>query len=190
MRLKAGAGALAALAVVAVCWTSVSPAAEGAGNAYGDGEAPLTAEEILANPLQDSDYARTTRCLSTVRYRRVEIINSHALAFHGRGDDVWLNVLHQRCIGLRKDMILSIEQTSLRVCARDRVKGMSRSSFEAVGAACLLGRFQYVPRPQFDAMRDALLAGARNLTVGRTLRSAERTAGTGAKSENGTPRNE
>lgn len=182
MRERAG---LAALAVVAASWL-----AQGQENAAVDGEAPLSAEEILANPLQDSDYAKTTRCLSTARYRRVEIVNSQALAFHGRGDDVWLNMLHRRCIGLRKDMILSIEQTSLRVCARDRVKGMSRNSFEAAGAVCSLGRFQRVSKPAFDAMRAALLAGESNLTVARTLRSAGRTGGTAAKPDASKPGDE
>lgn len=182
-----GGALLAALAVLAVSWAAAPLAAQSEKNTSDDGEAPLTAEEILANPLQDSDYAQTTRCLSTARYRRVEIVNSQALAFHGRGDDVWLNMLHRRCIGLRKDMILSIEQTSLRVCARDRVKGMSRNSYEAA-AVCSLGRFQRLSKPGFDAMRDALLAGERNLTVARTLRSAGQAAGAEAKQDDGKPR--
>ena len=171
----------AALAISAAAFAAAAQSTEE--NAAAETEATLTAEEVLANPLDDSDYEQTTRCLSTVRYRRVEIVNGQALAFHGRGDDVWLNLLHRRCPGLRKGMMLSIEQTSFRVCAGDRITGASRHAIESVGAVCTLGRFLHVSKQQFEAMRDALLAGERNLTVDRTLRS------TGPTTEAGTPPN-
>lgn len=132
----------------------------------------LTAEEVLANPLEDDAYADAVRCLSSMRYRRVEIVGNVALAFHGRGDEAWLNILPRRCPGLREGMILSIEQRSLRVCARDRFKGLPRTAIELSTPFCTLGQFQRVTPERLDAMRDALAARGRNRAVARTIRSA------------------
>lgn len=132
----------------------------------------LSVEEVLANPLGDGDYAESRRCLSTSRYRRIEIVTDQALAFVGRGDTVWLNQLPHRCHGLRRDMVLVVEQSSMRVCARDRVRGLARASTAVGTATCPLGAFRPLPRENFDAMRDALVAAHRNRTVARTKRSA------------------
>ena len=132
----------------------------------------LSVEEVLANPLGDGDYAESRRCLATSRYRRIEIVTDQALAFVGRGDTVWLNLLPHRCHGLRRDMVLVVEQSSLRVCARDRVRGLARASTAVGTATCPLGAFRPLPRENFDAMRDALVAAHRNRTVARTKRSA------------------
>ena len=141
-------------------------------------------EEVLANPLSDADYAESRRCLATSRYRRIEIVTDQALAFVGRGDTVWLNLLPHRCHGLRPDMVLIVEQSSMRVCARDRVLGLARAStvagvrrrtttIDAVGTAtCPLGTFRSLPQENFAAVRDALIAARRNRTVARTKRSA------------------
>ena len=133
---------------------------------------PLSVEEVLANPLADGDYAESRRCLATSRYRRIEIVTDQALAFVGRGDTVWLNLLPHRCHGLRRDMVLVVEQSSMRVCARDRVRGLARASTAVGTATCPLGPFRPLPRENFDAMRDALVAAHRNRTVARTKRSA------------------
>ena len=47
-------------------------------------EASITAEEILANPLAEDAYEQSSRCLSTAKYRRVDIMNNQVLIFHGR----------------------------------------------------------------------------------------------------------
>ena len=132
----------------------------------------LSVEEVLANPLADGDYAESRRCLATSRYRRIEIVTDQALAFVGRGDTVWLNPLPHRCHGLRRVMVLVVEQSSMRVCARDRVRGLARASTAVGTATCPLGPFRSLPRENFDAMRDALVAAHRNRTVARTKRSA------------------
>lgn len=133
---------------------------------------PLTVEEVLANPLGDADYAQSRRCLANARYRRIDIITDEALAFIGRGDTVWLNMLPHRCHGLRQDMVLAVEQSSMRVCARDRIRGLARVSAQVATSACALGPFQPLPRENFEAVRDALVAAHRNRAVAKTKRSA------------------
>lgn len=142
----------------------------------GDGKAigardELTAEEILANPLDEPAYSNTARCLGTARYRRVEIIGNRALIFHGRRGDAWLNVLPRRCPGLRSDMVLVLEQEGLRLCALDRFSALSRGGGMAT-VFCSLGSFEHMTTEQAQVRSDALLAAQRSRMAARTLRSA------------------
>ena len=141
----------------------------------GDGRATsvrdeLTAEEILANPLDEPAYSNTVRCLGTARHRRVEIIGNSALIFHGRRGDAWLNVLPRRCPGLRPDMVLVIEQEGLRLCALDRFSALPRGGGMAI-AFCSLGSFEHMTTEQAQVRSDALLAAQRSRMAARTLRS-------------------
>ena len=130
----------------------------------------LTAEEILANPLDEPAYSNTVRCLGTARHRRVEIIGNSALIFHGRRGDAWLNVLPRRCPGLRPDMVLVIEQEGLRLCALDRFSALPRGGGMAI-AFCSLGSFEHMTTEQAQVRSDALLAAQRSRMAARTLRS-------------------
>ena len=137
-------------------------------------EDSITAEQILANPLEDSAYTLKDRCLATARYRRIEIVGDMALAFHGRGDDLWLNVLPRRCRGLRTNMVLILEQSSLRLCARDQFRGVSPGSSATRTSICTLGSFERMAPERFHAMRDALIAQQNTKTTARTVRASER----------------
>ena len=134
----------------------------------GDG---LTAQEVLANPLDEQAYSNTTRCLAVSRYRRVEIVGDRALVFHGRGDDAWLNVLPRRCAGLRPNMVLAFEQSALRVCALDRFTALPRGASGFTTSICSLGSFEHMTAEQVRARSEALLAAQRNRVVARTRRS-------------------
>ena len=131
----------------------------------------LTAEEVLANPLDEQAYSNTVRCLGTSRYRRVEIIGDRALVFHGYRDDAWLNVLRRRCPGLRPDMVLVLEQDGLRLCALDRFSALPRGGGMAT-TFCSLGSFEHMTTEQAQVRSDALLAAQRSRMATRTRRSA------------------
>ena len=166
-----------AISLAALASTDERPTAlgkEGASESASDEDAALTAQEILANPLDDDAYSNTTRCLATVRYRRIDILSERALVFQGRGGVAWLNVLPRRCPGLRPDMALVIEQPHFRVCAMNRFRGLSQGSVELGSSFCILGRFERMTMEQVRARTDALLAEQRNRVVDRTIRSAER----------------
>ena len=165
-RLLAGAVAVAAFA------GEPSPAVDERGDGKANGARDeLTAEEILANPLDEPAYSNTARCLGTARYRRVEIIGNRALIFHGRRGDAWLNVLPRRCPGLRPDMVLVLEQEGLRLCALDRFSALSRGGGMAT-VFCSLGSFEHMTTEQAQVRSDALLAAQRSRMAARTLRSA------------------
>lgn len=146
-------------------------------------EAPITAEEILANPLGEEAYQQSSRCLSTGKYRRVEIMNHQVLIFHGRGDEMWLNILPNRCMGLQPDMILSIEKRGMRLCARDQFRGVPRFRPDAPSMPCTLGEFHPTRSENVAAIRDAIEAGRKTTTVDRTVRSAGRDTEGGVESE-------
>ena len=148
-----------------------------------DDEPPITAEEILANPLGEEAYEQSTRCLSTGKYRRVEILNHRILVFYGRGDEMWLNILPNRCMGLQPDMILEIERRGMRVCARDQIRGVSRFRTDAASMPCSLGEFHTTRPENVTAIREALEAGQKTTTVDRTVRSAGRETEGGDKAE-------
>ena len=130
----------------------------------------LTAEEVLANPLDEQAYSNAVRCLGTSRYRRVEIIGDRALVFHGYRRDAWLNVLRRRCPGLRPDMVLVLEQDGLRLCALDRFSALPRGGGMAT-AFCSLGSFEHMTTEQAQVRSDALLAAQRSRMATRTRRS-------------------
>ena len=148
-----------------------------------EGEPPITAEEILANPLGEEAYQQSSRCLSGGKYHRIEIMNHQVLIFHGRGDDMWLNILPNRCMGLQPDMILQIEKRGLRVCARDQFRGVPRFRPDAPSMPCQLGEFHPTRADNVTAIRDALEAGQKTTTVDRTVRSAGRGPEGGSQSE-------
>ena len=146
-----------------------------------DADSPITAEEILANPLGEEAYEQSSRCLSTGKYRRVEVMNNQVLVFHGRGDEMWLNILPNRCMGLHADMILEIERRGMRLCARDQFRGKPRFRPEAASMPCTLGEFHATRPENVTAIRDALEAGHKTTTVDRTVRSAGRDTQSGDK---------
>ena len=134
----------------------------------------ITAEEILANPLGDDDYTETSRCLSSGKYRQIDVMTNQILVFRGRGDDVWLNILRTRCLGLEPDMIPTIERRGMRVCSRDQFRGTSRFRDQGESMPCTLGEFHRTRPANIAAIRDALEANHRTKTVEKTVRAAER----------------
>lgn len=158
--------------LLAVACVAAAPA-EKPEQAVDESESALTAEEILANPLGNDAYEQSSRCLSTAKYRRVEIMNNQVLVFHGRNDEMWLNILPNRCMGLQTDMILSIEKRGMRLCARDQFRGEPRFRPDGSSMPCSLGEFHPTRPENVTAIRDALEAGQKTTTVDKTVRSAE-----------------
>ena len=160
---------MAKLPAVACLATAAVVAAEPTDDAP---EPQLTAEEILANPLDDDAYQQSSRCLSTGMYRRVEVMNNQVLIFHGRGEERWLNILPNRCLGLQPDMILTFETRGMRLCERDQFSGSPRFGPDTPSIPCSLGKFHGMPKENISAIRDALDVGHKTSTVDRTVRSA------------------
>lgn len=137
-------------------------------------EADITVEDILANPLDDDAYDTSTRCLTPGRYRRIEIVNDRVLVFHARrGEDVWVNFLANRCLGLSPDMILEMDRQGMRLCARDRFRALPRLPGGVGSMPCILGDFHRVASDSVGAIRGAIEASNRTTTVNRTVESSK-----------------
>ena len=163
--------------ILAVSCLAVAIGSVSAWSEEAPAEAIPSAEEILANPLEDAAYVKNVRCLSTARYRQVDIVDSKVLVFRGRGNRAWINMLLRPCAGLRRDMILTIERRGSRICRRDFFKGVPRLGREAGTATCALGMFYPVAQDNLDALRHALSDRNRNRAVARTVRSDDAAAG-------------
>lgn len=111
---------------------------------------------ILARPVDDE--VDSERCLNTMSYRRIEVLDNRRLAFHGRGDKVWLNQLRMPCVGLRSDHTLSFELRNNRVCAMDTFRGLTMSfgGPMPMGPTCFLGEFEPITKAQVALLKDAL----------------------------------
>lgn len=114
-------------------------------------------QDILNQPLTDEDYADEERCLSTYAYRSVEVLDDQHVLFKGSGGRLWLNVLRQRCVGLRADDALRFDLRDNRVCDMDTFQSVDFAGYGArTSAACTLGKFTAVTAEQVEAIRLAV----------------------------------
>jgi hypothetical protein len=113
---------------------------------------------ILDNPLKESDYSASDRCLHSRTYRTVEILDRRHLLFIGMRDDLWLNQLRADCVGLRRDSVLIFETQQDGVCDLDSFRGVPRNASMNgdFGAHCTLGHFERITPEQAGQLRIAL----------------------------------
>lgn len=141
-----------------------------------DPAAPANAdiEAILANPLGNTAYVNESRCIPGGGFGNVEVVDDRNLVFEGRRGTLWWNRLRQRCLGLHSNMRLTMERRSWRFCARDRFRGVGRSSTELPSTICELGNFVELDPESSELLRRAIEASRRNTVVGATVRRAAR----------------
>jgi hypothetical protein len=112
---------------------------------------------ILDNPLPESQYSETLRCLTMGSYRSVEVLDTGHLLFWGSNGKVWLNQLRPACIGLAKDQILKFQMNGPSLCELDRFQGFDRVGQAGnIVAMCGLQRFEAVSEEQANQLREML----------------------------------
>ncbi len=113
---------------------------------------------ILSHPLSEKAYDEGVRCLPSMNYHSVKILDDQRLVFEGLGDKRWLNQLRNRCPGLRPGDTLRFELTGSRLCEMDTVVAIDRFLYfwERTSATCMLGKFEPVTPDQIDAIKAAL----------------------------------
>ena len=119
---------------------------------------PLAVDTILQNPLTADDYRTSERCISNQRFRSVEIVDEHYILFIGR-NEVWVNRLRHRCIGLQANMVPVLDMTSGRVCQMDRLRGVSSGVSTQF---CSLGEFEKIQEFRADRLKEAITAHGRS----------------------------
>ena len=160
-----GRGAAIALSVLLSAGALADPSASEMTNAE------MAVDQILRSPLNDDAYRRPSSCVFTTQIDAVDVLDDETLVFRGRSD-TWINRLPKRCPGLRKDMMISMQVRSYRVCAKQWFRGMERGSVQIPSSMCALGAFDAVDASHIDRLTQAIEARRRATLVGRTLRSA------------------
>lgn len=128
---------------------------------------------ILQQPMPETEYSQSVRCLATNAYRSVEVLDTRHLLFRGRRDRVWLNQLRRDCAGLKPNQMLHFDVTGSRLCALDRFQGFDRlGGMAGSSASCGLQRFEEITIQQADRLRQ-LLAQRRQTQGKASVMAAE-----------------
>ena len=117
---------------------------------------PIDLEEILSDPLSESDYREQKNCLRIRDVDDVEVLDETLVLFHGRRGELWLNQLSSQCYGLEQEMILRFKTYAGTYCRLDPFRGMPYFSRVAITAECRLGDFEPVDEIQVEALRIAV----------------------------------
>ena len=117
---------------------------------------PIDLDEILSNPLSESDYREQKNCLRIRDVDDVEVLDETLVLFHGRRGELWLNQLSSQCYGLEQEMILRFKTYAGTYCRLDPFRGMPYFSRIAITAECRLGDFEPVDEVQVEALRIAV----------------------------------
>ena len=118
--------------------------------------APIDLDEILNNPLSESDYREQKKCLRIRDVDDVEVLDETLVLFHGRRGELWLNQLSSQCYGLEQEMILRFKAYAGTYCRLDPFRGTPYFSRIAITAECRLGDFEPVDDLQVEALRVAV----------------------------------
>lgn len=119
---------------------------------------------ILDNPLPESDYAQSKRCVYPNAYRSIEILDGRHLLFWGDRGVVWLNQLRFECPGLKRDAVLIFDMRDRSLCDMDNFDGAPRAGGVAASFAahCMLGHFESISEDQAETLRIALSRNAQS----------------------------
>lgn len=117
---------------------------------------PIDLDEILNNPLTESDYREQKKCLRIRDVDDVEVLDETLVLFHGRRGELWLNQLSSQCYGLEQEMILRFKAYAGTYCRLDPFRGTPYFSRVAITAECRLGDFEPVDDLQVEALRVAV----------------------------------
>ena len=116
-------------------------------------------DSALGTLLRDTRLADTEDCIYARNVRSVEILDERAIVLRGSHDRFWLNEFKHKCVGLQKNMTLSLSRYGSQICANDRVQAQERGDIGPI-ASCRLGKFQPVAVEQVATLK-AEVAGAR-----------------------------
>ena len=135
---------------------------------------PIDLDEILDNPLSESEYREQKKCLRIRDVDDVEVLDETLVLFRGRRGELWLNQLTAQCYGLEQDMILRFRAYAGAYCRLDPFRGVPYFSRVAITAECRLGDFETVDEVQVEALRIAVAERQEVSDMARKTRRQER----------------
>ncbi len=133
----------------------VGCASDPAANAQRQEEVAEDIEAILTQTLSQEEYAESERCISTVQYDSVEVLDSQHVVFKGRGKRLWLNTLRARCVGLRRRDVLQFELRGNQLCNLDDFVAIDHNVFSGTqtSAKCVLGDLTKITEEQIALIK-------------------------------------
>ncbi|MCY3812621.1 MAG: hypothetical protein OXH15_12575 [Gammaproteobacteria bacterium] len=136
--------------------------------------APIDLDEILNNPLSESEYREQKKCVRIRDVDDVEVLDETLVLFHGRRGELWLNQLTSQCYGLEQEMILRFRAYAGTYCRLDPFRGVPYFSRIAITAECRLGDFEPVDEIQVEALRIAVAERQEVSDMAKETRRQER----------------
>lgn len=144
-------------------------------SADADAEEVVDLETVLNETVADASYsAQPEICLSSHRYRRMQVISDQHILLKGSRGRAWVSELPRRCRGLDKHSVIVTESRMNRICKSDQFRAVDRIDLGGppiVEAVCIFGAFQPVEPEQVELIKEALAAKARTKTVRSTSRA-------------------
>ncbi|MFK8019536.1 MAG: hypothetical protein AB8B86_07200 [Pseudomonadales bacterium] len=114
-------------------------------------EPPISEAELLED-FVDSDTAE--RCINLRRLDRSEVLGNQTIVFHMRGDDIFINRLRFRCLGLSKRDTIMFETRFNQLCNLDQVTVLNETGGRFMrGASCGLGLFHPIDQETVDLLK-------------------------------------
>ena len=145
---------------------------------------------LLANAATAVEETQDKRCISLMRIDSVEVLDSQHLVFHMHGRKNYLNVLHHRCPGLRRNQPLMYRTSRHPEIASVHTQNGCLYLYTGICPESTLDTFYYQCLPVFRLFSSDLAAHARSdaaiaaFTLSSTLKSNDSSAKTQATGTN------
>jgi hypothetical protein len=122
------------------------------------GGAAVCAPVILAQELPTAE--EPVSCLSLNRIKSVDILDQTHLVFHMINGEHYLNVLDNRCSGLRKHSALMYRTSINKLCDLDIITPLDNLGFGfQPSGSCGLGKFLPVQDDEIEALKTRVRQG-------------------------------
>ena len=120
---------------------------------------PLHAVEGLEG-LESAEAVERETCIYARDIKRFEILSEEFVLVFGKHDRYWLNRLDSRCVGLRKNMIITTNRYGSQLCANDRFAARAVAGpNDGPMRQCQLGTFEAIALEQIPTLRQSLREG-------------------------------
>lgn len=133
----------AASGVVVLFASSLLPAQDGE-RAQPGSRAPVATNGAAPRNADDEFFPRNpTRCISTTRLDRTEVVDNETVLFYMRGGDIYRNRLSRSCPGLEREKRFTYRVYGNQLCRVDTITVLESRAFGlSDGFTCALGDFQ------------------------------------------------
>lgn len=113
-----------------------------------------TGTSALAQEEDSATQPEPQRCISAPRIDRAEVIDDRTIVFHMRGRAMYLNVLPNRCPGLRVNDTIAYRPRTHQLCSVDTITIVMHAGGPSRGPTCGLGTFTAITEDELKALKN------------------------------------